>query len=95
MTNWAATVAAGLSLTLVIFNAVLVSGNQTSQTNVTQRQQFINQGSDLVRIEQAMVRSAIAANNPKDDAFSQLLARYNIKPAAATSPATAPVTGGK
>jgi hypothetical protein len=49
----------------------------------------------LVRIEQAMVRSAVAANNPKDDAFSQLLARYNIKPAAATTPATAPVTGGK
>jgi hypothetical protein len=49
----------------------------------------------LVRIEQAMVRSGIAANNPKDDAFSPLLARYNIKPAAATSPATAPVTGGK
>ena len=90
MTNWAATVAAGLSLTLVILNAVLVSNNQSSQLAVTQRQQFINQGTDLVRIEQAMVRSAVAAANPKDDAFTQLLARYNIKPAQTT-----PVAGGK
>ncbi|HLI20958.1 MAG TPA: hypothetical protein VKV32_07560 [Stellaceae bacterium] len=88
MTNWVATVAAGLSLTLVIFNAVLVSTNQASQLAVTQRQQLINQGADLVRIEQAMVRSAIAANNPKDDAFTQLLARYNIRP-------TAQAAGGK
>lgn len=88
MTNWAATVAAGLGLTLVVLNAILVSGNQSSQLTVTQRQQFINQGADLVRIEQAMVRTAIAANNPKDDAYSQLLARYNIKPAA-------PAAGGK
>jgi hypothetical protein len=95
MTNWAATVAAGLSLTLVIFNAVLVSDNQTSQSNVTQRQQTINQGSELVRVEQAMVRNAMAANNPKDDAYSQLLARYNIKPVAATMPATAPAPGAK
>ncbi|HVA12674.1 MAG TPA: hypothetical protein VNF99_05460 [Stellaceae bacterium] len=81
MTNWAATIAAGLSLTLVIFNAVLVSNNQSSQLAVTQRQQLINQGTDLVRIEQAMVRSAVAAANPKDENFNQLLARYNIRPA--------------
>lgn len=85
MTNWAATIAAGLSLTLVLFNAVLASSNQSSQLAVTQRQQLINEGSDLVRIEQAMVRSAIAANNPRDDAYSQLLARYNIKPASAAT----------
>lgn len=85
MTNWAATIAAGLSLTLVIFNAVLVSNNQSSQLAVTQRQQFINQGADLVRVEQALVRTAIAANNPKDDAFTQLLAHYNIKPAQAAA----------
>jgi hypothetical protein len=91
MTNWAATIAAGLSLTLVVLNAVLVSGNQSNQLAVTQRQQLINQGTDLVRIEQAMVRTAIAANNPRDDAYSQLLARYNIKPA---QPA-APAAGGK
>jgi hypothetical protein len=90
MNNWAATVAAGLGLTLVIVNAILVSGNQSSQLAVTQRQQFINQGADLVRIEQALVRSAVAANNPKDDAFTQLLARYNIRPAQ-----TAPAAGGK
>lgn len=90
MTNWAATVAAGLSLTLVIFNAVLVSNNQSSQLAVTQRQQLINEGADLVRIEQAMVRTAIAANNPRDDAYSQLLARYNIKATQAT-----PVPGAK
>jgi hypothetical protein len=90
MTNWAATAAAGLSLMLVVFNAVLVSNNQSNQLAVTQRQQFINQGTDLVRIEQAMVRSAVAANNPKDDAYSQLLARYNIRPTQA-----APASGGK
>jgi len=90
-TSWTATAAAGLSLMLVIVNAVLVSNNQSNQLAVTQRQQFINQGADLVRIEQAMVRSAIAANNPKDDAFTKLMGRYNIKPTAAAS---AP-TGGK
>ena len=87
MTNWAATIAAGLSLTLVVFNAVLVSGNQSNQTSITQRQQLINQGTNLLRIEQAMVRSAASAANPKDEAFNQLLTRYNIK-AAATQPAT-------
>jgi hypothetical protein len=92
-TSWTATVAAGLSLMLVVVNAVLVSNNQSNQIAVTQRQQLINQGADLVRIEQAMVRSAIAANNPKDDAFTKLLARYNIKPAVA--PAAAAPTGGK
>ncbi len=86
MTNWAATIAAGLSLTLVVFNAVLVYGNDSSQISVTQRQQLINQGTNLLRIEQAMVRSAASAANPKDDAFNQLLSRYNIKVAAA--PAT-------
>jgi hypothetical protein len=75
---------------LVIVNAVLVSNNQSSQLAVTQRQQLINQGSDLVRIEQAIVRSAIAANNPKDPAYSELLARYNIKPAP-----SAPAAGAK
>jgi hypothetical protein len=89
MTNWAATVAAGLSLALVICNAVLVSGNQSTQASVTQRQQFINQGADLVRIEQAIVRTAVAAATPKDEAFNQLLARYNIKPAVA-APAAVP-----
>jgi hypothetical protein len=57
---------------------------------VTQRQQLINQGADLVRIEQAMARSALAANGAKDEAFAKLLARYNIKPTAATA-----ATGGK
>ncbi|HEY1506125.1 MAG TPA: hypothetical protein VGF92_17600 [Stellaceae bacterium] len=89
--NWTATVAAGLSLLLVMVNAILVSNNQSNQLAVTQRQQLINQGADLVHIEQAMVRSAIAASNPRDDAFAKLLGRYNIKPASA---ATAP-TGGK
>jgi len=87
-TNWTATVAAGLSLILVVINSVLVSNNQASQLAVTQRQQFINQGADLVRIEQLLMRSALAANSPKDDAFTRLLARYNIKPTTAT-------TGGK
>lgn len=93
MTKWASTVAAALSLVLVIVNAVLVSNNQSNQLAVTQRQQLINQGSELVRIEQAMVRTAVAAANPKDDAYSQLLAHYNIRPAAQT--ATAPAPGGK
>lgn len=91
MTNWAATGAAGLSLLLVVLNAVLVSNNQASQIAVTQRQQLINQGADLVRIEQAMVRSAIAANNPKDEAYTKLLARFNIK----TQVAPAAANGGK
>ena len=91
MTNWAATGAAGLSLLLVVLNAVLVSNNQTSQLAVTQRQQLINQGADLVRIEQAMVRSAIAANNPRDEAYTKLLARFNIK----TQVTPAAANGGK
>ncbi len=85
MTNWAATCAAGLSMVLVIFNAVLVSNNQTSQLAVRQRQQLINQSADLVRIEQAMMRSAIAAANPNDEAYKKLLARYNLR-----QPQTAP-----
>jgi len=83
--NWTATVAAGLSLMIVAINSMLVSNNQAHQLAVTQRQQLINQGADLVRIEQLLMRSALAANNPKDDAFSKLLARYNIKPTTAAA----------
>jgi len=86
--NWTATIAAGLSLMLVFMNSVLVSNNQAGQLAVTERQQLINQGADLVRIEQVLVRAALAANNPKDDAFTKLLNRYNVKP-------TTTVAGGK
>ena len=83
--HWTATVAAALSLMLVFVNSVLATNNQAHQLAVTQRQQLINQGADLVRIEQVLVRSAIAANNPKDDTFSKLMARYNIKATTATA----------
>ena len=83
---------------------MLVYGNQANQISVTQRQQIINQSSELVRIEQAMVRSATAAvGNGGDQAFTQLLARYNIRvpqpaaptPAAAPMPAPAAAPGRK
>lgn len=83
--NWTATLAAGLSLMLVFVNFVLMTNNEAHQLAVTERQQFINQGADLVRIEQVLVRSALAANNPKDDAFTRLMARYNIKATTATA----------
>lgn len=78
MTNWAATVAAALSLVLVVVNTVMLSNNQANRLAVTERQQLIDQSGYLERIEHAMVRSAVAANNPKDAAYTRLLARYHI-----------------
>jgi hypothetical protein len=87
--SWAATAMAAASLVLVAVNAALVLSNQASQAEVAQRQQLINQGAELMRLEQAVAGAlSSVATESKDEALNALLARYGLPPqAAAPSPA--------
>jgi hypothetical protein len=82
---------AGLSLLLVIVNAVLVIRNQSLQSDVTQRQQTINQGLEFARIRQALVQvlgNFAASKNDKD--LADLLTSHGIALSPASAGAAAP-----
>ncbi|HYZ43044.1 MAG TPA: hypothetical protein VE687_20800 [Stellaceae bacterium] len=80
----------GLSLVLVVVYIILVQDNRSVQLQVNQRQQFINQGIQLGRINEALVRAlASAAVNKKDDKLRELLAQNGITINAAGEPVPA------
>ena len=65
---WVAVGLSGLTLALVVAYIVLVQDNRTVQTQVNQRQQFINQSAQLSRVNEALIRAlATATVNNKDD----------------------------
>jgi len=69
---------------LVIVNSILVLGNVSRQTDVNQRQQFINQSVQLSRISQALVNAlAQSAVENGDNDIKELLAEsgFTIQPA--------------
>ena len=90
---------------LVVAYIILVQENRTVQADVNRRQQFINQGTQLGRISEALIRAlAATAVSNKDDKLRDLLADNGItinasgEPApSATGPAekTAPAAAGK
>jgi hypothetical protein len=95
---WVVVGLSGLTLALVIAYIVLVQDNRTVQTQVNQRQQFINQSIQLARVNEALIRAlATAAVNNKDDKLRDLLTQngitINATGEAVPSPTTpAPVT---
>ena len=89
----------GITLILVVAYIVLVQDDRTIQAEVNQRQQFINQGIQLGRVNEALIR-ALAASANKDDKLRELLAQNGISinaatgaPERETAPATPPPAG--
>lgn len=92
----AATWLAIASIILVLVDGALQLRNQGVQREVNQRQQIINQATQLARASQVLIetvaRSAVAN---KDDALTAALERHGIKinmnsPPAPASPETKP-----
>jgi hypothetical protein len=69
----------GITLVLVVVYLYLVQANRSVQAEVNQRQQFINQGIELNRINDALIRAiAVTAVNDKDGKLRDLLAQNGI-----------------
>jgi hypothetical protein len=76
---WITTVLAGVSVILVISNGILFLVNQEAQAAINRRQQFINQSTQLGRVNEALVRAlATSAATNKDDQLRDLLAQHGI-----------------
>ena len=69
----------GITLVLVVVYIVLIQGNRSVQSEVNQRQQFINQSIQLGRINDALIRAlATTAVSNNDDKLRDLLAQSGI-----------------
>jgi hypothetical protein len=94
----------GITLVLVVVYVVLTQDNRSVQTEINQRQQFINQGIRLGRINDALIHIlATTAVSNNDDKLRDLLAQngITINPATgapereAAPPAAAPAATGR
>jgi hypothetical protein len=94
----------GITLVLVVVYIVLTQDNRSVQTEINQRQQFINQGIRLGRINDALIHIlATTAVSNNDDKLRDLLAQngITINPATgapereAAPPAAAPAATGR
>ena len=93
--NMASYVLAGLSLVLVVVDAVILTNNQSLQADVNGRAQYINQSTQLAQLNTALIRTlATAALNNKDERLGNLLAAqgitYSSTPEANPSATTGP-----
>jgi hypothetical protein len=78
---------AGFALVLVVAYIALVQDNRSVQAEVNRRQQYINQSTQLGRVNEALVRAlAAAAVSEKDDKLRDLLAQNGITINAAGEP---------
>jgi len=69
----------GITLVLVVVYIVLTQDNRSVQTEINQRQQFINQGIRLGRINDALIHIlATTAVSNNDDKLRDLLAQNGI-----------------
>lgn len=69
----------GITLVLVVVYIVLIQDNRSVQTQINQRQQFINQSIQLGRVNDALIRAlAATAVSNKDDKLRDLLAQNGI-----------------
>jgi hypothetical protein len=69
----------GITLVLVVVYIVLIQDNRSGQSEVNQRQQFINQSIQLGRISDALIHAlAATAVSNKDDKLRDLLAQNGI-----------------
>ena len=69
----------GIALILVVVYIVVIQDNRSVQSEVNQRQQFINQSIQLGRVNDALIRAlAATAVSNKDDKLRDLLAQNGI-----------------
>jgi hypothetical protein len=69
----------GITLVLVVVYIVLIQDNRSVQSDINQRQQFINQSIQLGRINDALIRAlATTAVGNQDDKLRDLLAQNGI-----------------
>ena len=69
----------GIALVLVVVYIVVIQDNRSVQSEVNQRQQFINQSIQLGRINDALIHAlATTAVSTKDDKLRDLLAQNGI-----------------
>jgi hypothetical protein len=75
-----ASVALGVATILLIgTNFAVMSSNQSTQAEVNQRQQFINQNPQLRRADEMLIQAlATAAVSAKDDKLRDLLAQQGV-----------------
>ena len=93
----------GITLVLVVVYIVVIQDNRSVQSEVNQRQQFINQGIQLGRINDALIRTlATTAVSNTDDKLRDLLAQNGITinpttgaPEREAAPATAAPTASR
>jgi hypothetical protein len=94
----------GITLVLVVVYIVLTQDNRSVQTEINQRQQFINQSIRLGRVDDALIHIlATTAVSNNDDKLRDLLAQngITINPTTgapereAAPPAAAPAATGR
>ena len=69
----------GITLVLVVVYIVLIQDNRSVQSEINQRQQFINQSIQLGRINDGLIRAlAATAVSNKADKLRDLLAQNGI-----------------
>jgi hypothetical protein len=69
----------GITLVLVVVYIVLIQDNRSVQREINQRQQFINQSTQLGRINDALIRAlATTAVSNQDDKLRDLLTQNGI-----------------
>src|SRR5215470_19966376 len=77
----------GITLILVVAYIVVIQDNRSVQSEVNQRQQFINQSVQLGRVNDALIRAlAASAVSNKDDKLRDLLTQHGITINAAGEP---------
>lgn len=87
-------IAAALALVLIVANFIGAGFNRSAQVKVNQRQQFINQGIEVGRINQTLIHAlAIAAVRHDDPQLQDLLQKQgitvNVAPTAPPAPGAA------
>ena len=88
MASLALTGLAAVAVVLVLANIWLVLGNQPRQAEVNQRQQFINQSTQMSRLNEGLVRAiAAAAVTTNDDTLRGLLTEQGINVTFTPNPA--------
>lgn len=83
-------VLAALPVVMTIVDFVLAEGNRSLRAEVNQRQQLINQGAQIARTNEALMRHiAVSAINGRDLKLRELLSQNGITINVAPAPAPA------
>jgi hypothetical protein len=97
----AATAVGAIALVLMVCNLVLFFRNEALQADVNQRQQYINEGATIARVNEGLVRELMtSAETNNDQALRDVLHQqginYTVTPnAASAAPAASSHSTGR